>query len=182
VSDPAQATGTRGSSGRRRSVARLLAVQALYQIELTKIEASGEVGVDAVIAEFVKHRLGQEIEGENYGEADRALFADIVRGVSARQGELDGMISAALSEEWPLHRLETILRAILRAGAYELLGRSDVPPRVVISEYLDVAHAFFAGKEPGMVNGVLDRLARVLRPGDFDPDPGPDVDGGLPSG
>jgi len=170
----------RGGVGRRRSVARLLAVQALYQIELNKIEAGGSAGVDAVVAEFVKHRLGQEIEGENYGEADRALFADIVHGASARQGELDGIISAALSEEWPLHRLETILRAILRAGAYELLGRTDVPPRVVISEYLDVAHAFFAGKEPGMVNGVLDRLARVLRPSDFESPPGPVADGGLP--
>ena len=178
MNNSAQATGTRSGAGRRRSVARLLAVQALYQIELNKIEASGGAGVDAVIAEFVKHRLGQEIEGENYGEADRALFADIVRGASARQGELDGMISAALSEEWPLHRLETILRAILRAGAYELLGRADVPPRVVISEYLDVAHAFFAGKEPGMVNGVLDRLARVLRQDDVDHGLGPDRGGG----
>ena len=79
-----------------------------------------------------------------------------------------------------MHRLETILRAILRAGAYELLGRCDVPPRVVISEYLDVAHAFFAGKEPGMVNGVLDRLARVLRRSDFESPPGPIVGGGLP--
>jgi transcription antitermination protein NusB len=131
-----------------------------------------------VIAEFVKHRLGQEIEGENYGEADRTLFADIVRGASSRQGEIDGMLAAALSEEWPLPRLETILRAILRAGAYELLGRADVPPRVVISEYLDVAHAFFAGKEPGMVNGVLDRLARVLRQDDPDHGLGPDRGGG----
>jgi len=178
VSNSAQATGTRGGAGRRRSVARLLAVQALYQIELSNIEAGGGAGADAVIAEFVKHRLGQEIEGENYGEADRALFVDIVRGASARQGELDGMISSALSEEWPLHRLETILRAILRAGAYELLGRADVPPRVVISEYLDVAHAFFAGKEPGMVNGVLDRLARVLRQDEADHGLGPDRGGG----
>src|SRR5713226_7302004 len=174
------AASTRGGAGRRRSVARLLAVQALYQIEINQIEAGGGIAIDAVIAEFVKHRLGQEIEGENYGEADRALFADLVRGASSRKGELDGMISAALSDEWPLHRLETILRAILRAGAYELLGRADVPPRVVISEYLDVAHAFFAGKEPGMVNGVLDRLARVLRPSDFESPPGPIVGGGLP--
>jgi len=172
------AASTRGGAGRRRSVARLLAVQALYQIEINQIEAGGGIAIDAVIAEFVKHRLGQEIEGENYGQADRALFVDIVRGASQRQGELDGMISPALSEEWPLHRLETILRAILRAGAYELLGRPDVPPRVVISEYLDVAHAFFAGKEPGMVNGVLDRLARVLRQGDLDQGLGPDRSGG----
>jgi transcription antitermination protein NusB len=167
----------RGGAGRRRSVARLLAVQALYQVEINKVETTGAAAIDGVIAEFVKHRLDQEIEGENYGEADRVLFADIVRGSSSRQAELDGMISAALSDEWPLHRLETILRAIMRAGAYELVARADVPPRVVISEYLDVAHAFFAGKEPGMVNGVLDRLARVLRRDDVDHGLGPDRGG-----
>src|SRR5258708_8997538 len=130
VSNSAQATGTRGGAGRRRSVARLLAVQALYQIELSKIEAGGGAGADAVIAEFVKHRLGQEIEGENYGEADRALFVDIVRGASARRGELDGMISSALSEEWPLHRLGTIPRALLPARALRLPGPTHVsPPR-----------------------------------------------------
>jgi transcription antitermination protein NusB len=156
----------RGTAARRRSVARLLAVQALYQIEINRI-APGSPEVDAVVGEFVKHRLGQEIEGEHYGEVDRTMFVDIVRGTSTRQAELDGMISSALSEDWPIHRLETILRAILRAGVYELLVRTDIPPRVVISEYLDVAHAFFAGKEPAMVNGVLDRLARVVRPDEF---------------
>lgn len=161
----------RGGAGRRRSVARLLAVQALYQIELNRLEPAGRE-IDSVVGEFVKHRLGQEIEGEHYGEADRSLFADLVRGASERQGELDGMISSALSEEWPIHRLETILRAILRAGCYELLARRDIPPRVVISEYLDVAHAFFAGKEPAMVNGVLDRLAHVLRAEDLGSDRG----------
>ena len=150
-----------GGAARRRSVARLLAVQALYQIDISRVTPGAEV--DAVVGEFVKHRLDQEIEGEHYGEADRSMFVDIVRGTTSRQAELDAMLSSALSEEWPIHRLETILRAILRAGAYELLARSDVPPRVIISEYLDVAHAFFAGKEPSMVNGVLDRIARVLR-------------------
>jgi len=163
--DAAHTAATRSGSGRRRSVARLLAVQALYQIEINKIE--GGVEVDAVVGEFVKDRLGQEIEGEHYGEADRSMFIDIVRGSSSRQREVDEMISSALSEDWPIHRLETILRAILRAGAYELLARADVPPRVIISEYLDVAHAFFAGKEPAMVNGVLDRIARVLRADDL---------------
>jgi N utilization substance protein B len=162
MSDETPAERTPGSSARRRSVARLLAVQALYQIEINRV-APGSPEVDGVVGEFVKHRLGQEIDGEHYGEVDRSLFIDIVRGTSTRQAELDGMISSALSEDWPIHRLETILRAILRAGAYELLARTDIPPRVVISEYLDVAHAFFAGKEPAMVNGVLDRLARVMR-------------------
>lgn len=146
--------------GRRRTAARLAAVQALYQIEL-----SGGT-VDAVIAEFVKHRLGRDSGDDSFGEADPALFADIVRGAMARRTDLDGMIAAALAADWPLDRLEVTLRSVLRAGAYELFARRDVPARVVISEYLDIAHAFFSGKEPGLVNGVLDRLARTLRPGE----------------
>jgi N utilization substance protein B len=166
-----EARRAKGNTGRKRSVARLLAVQALYQIELNR-SAPGVRGIDAVVGEFVKHRLGQEIEGENYGEADRSLFIDIVKGASSRQDDLDPMLGKALSDEWPLARLETTLRAILRAGAYELLARPDIPPRVIISEYLDVAHAFFAGKEPAMVNGVLDKLAHLLRDGDLGPDAG----------
>jgi N utilization substance protein B len=149
--------------GRKRSAARLAAVQALYQIDLNQI-APTPAAVEGVVREFIKHRLGQEIDGERYSEADQGLFADLVRGAMARREEIDRMLSAGLTEDWPLNRLETILRAILRAGAYELLARGDVPPRVVINEYLDIAHAFFAGKEPGLVNGVLDRLARTLRP------------------
>ena len=146
---------------RKRSVARLAAVQALYQIDVS------DAAPEAVIAEFQKHRLGREIDGDRYGEADPALFADIVRGTIDRQADLDRALSAALTPDWPLERLETVLRAVLRAGAYELLARGDVPARVVISEYLDIAHAFFGGKEPGLVNGVLDKLAHVLRPGDL---------------
>jgi N utilization substance protein B len=150
-------THQRGGS-RRRSVARLAAVQALYQIELNR-------GVDpeAVVREFARHRFGQEIDGDQYGEADPALFSDIVRGEVADQERLDETISAALTEEWPLSRLDSVLRAILRAGAYELVHRHDVPPRVSISEYTAIAHAFFVGKEPGLANGVLDRLGRTLR-------------------
>jgi transcription antitermination protein NusB len=149
-------------AGRKRTVARLAAVQALYQIDLSGAKA------EVVIAEFIKHRLGREVDGQNYGEADAGLFADIVRGTTARQEELDRALAGALTPDWPLMRLETVLRAILRAGAYELTARPDVPARVAISEYLDVAHAFYAGKEPGLVNGVLDRLAHSLRPGDLD--------------
>jgi transcription antitermination protein NusB len=151
-----------GALLRRRSVARLAAVQALYQIDL------GGEAPESVIAEFLKHRLGREVEGESYGEADTALFADVVKGVIARQPELDRVLASALTADWPLERLETVLRAILRAGAYELMARGDVPARVVISEYLDIAHAFFTAKEPGLVNGVLDRIAHLLRPGDLD--------------
>ncbi|HWI29095.1 MAG TPA: transcription antitermination factor NusB [Stellaceae bacterium] len=146
---------------RKRSVARLAAVQALYQIDVS------DAAPEAVIAEFQKHRLGREIDGDRYGEADPALFTDIVRGTIDRQADLDRALSAALTPDWPLERLETVLRAVLRAGAYELLARGDVPARVVISEYLDIAHAFFGGKEPGLVNGVLDKLAHVLRPDDL---------------
>lgn len=145
--------------GRRRTAARLAAVQALYQIEVNAASPAN------VVVEFIKHRLGREGEGEgeSFGAADEGLFADLVEGACARREELDRYIAAALTPDWPLERLEIILRAILRAGAYELLARPEVPARVAISEYLDIAHAFFAGKEPGLVNGVLDRLARTLR-------------------
>jgi N utilization substance protein B len=157
--DAGAATGSdhRGGS-RRRSVARLTAVQALYQLELNQA-----IDPEPVVSEFARHRFGQEIDGDRYGEVDPALFADIVRGVVADQDRLDDTISAVLTEEWPLSRLDSVLRAILRAGAYELVHRRDVPPRVSISEYTAVAHAFFVGKEAGLANGVLDRLGRTLR-------------------
>jgi transcription antitermination protein NusB len=159
----ASATGEDHQHGgsRRRSVARLTAVQALYQLE-----ANPEAEPEGVVREFVRHRFGREIDGDQLGVADPALFSDIVRGAAADQQQLDGEISAALTPDWPLARLDAVLRAILRAGAYELAHRPDVPPRVAISEYTAVAYAFFAGKEPGLVNGVLDRLARTLRTGE----------------
>jgi N utilization substance protein B len=148
----------RSGAARRRSVARLGAVQALYQLDLNPGR-----GADAVIGEFVHHRLGREIDGDIYGEADEKLFAEIVRGVAHHRERLDETLSAALSEEWPLDRLETLLRLILEAGAWELVHRPDIPPRVAISEYVAIAHAFFEGKEPGLANGVLHALARNLR-------------------
>jgi transcription antitermination protein NusB len=148
----------RHHGGRKRTAARLAAVQALYQIELA------HAAPDSVIAEFIHHRLGRESDAEDFGEGDPVLFEDLVRGTVARQEELDRLIGEALTPDWPLQRLETVLRATLRAGAFELLAREDVPAAVVISEYLDIAHAFFAGKEPGLVNGVLDKLTRSLRP------------------
>ena len=157
----AGAAGSR-PAGRRRSVARLAAVQALYQLELNR-----EVDPDLVVREFARHRLGHDIDGDRYGEADPALFSDIVRGVAADLDRLDATISEVLTEEWPLPRFDAVLRAILRAGAYELVHRRDVPPRVSINEYTTIAHAFFSGKEPGLANGVLDRLARSLRSADL---------------
>ena len=151
-----------GARPNRRSAARLAAVQALYQIEMTHGRIS------AVVDEFARHRLGQDIDGDAYVAPTRELFDDLVKGTASRLEEVDALIGKALTSDWPLDRLETVLRAILRVGAYELLARLDTPARVVISEYLDVAHAFYSGKEPGFVNGVLDRLARILRATELD--------------
>jgi N utilization substance protein B len=158
VADDPVAPDRGHAGGGRRSVARLAAVQALYQLE-----HNPESAPEAVVHEFVRHRLGQEIDGDRLAEADAAFFSDIVRGVADDRERLDAEISAALVEDWPLPRLDAVLRAILRAGAWELVHRRDVPPRVSISEYTAVAYAFFAGKEPGFANGVLDRLGRMLR-------------------
>jgi N utilization substance protein B len=136
-----------------RRAARLAAVQALYQLDMNAGAAA------AVVSEFVSHRLEDH--------ADQPLFSDLVAGVAGRLVEIDGLIGAALVEGWTVVRLETVLRAILRAGTYELLARPDVPPKVAISEYVEIAHAFFGGKEPGLVNGVLNRLARERRPGEL---------------
>ena len=159
---PEADAGEPRAGGRRRSVARLAAVQALYQLELNR-----EADPDVVVREFARHRLGRDIDGDRYGEADSVLFSDIVRGVKADLDRLDATISDVLTEEWPLPRFDAVLRAILRAGAYELVHRRDVPPRVSINEYTTIAHAFFSGKEPGLTNGVLDKLGRTLRASDM---------------
>ena len=140
------------------AAARLAAAQALYQIELTGVSAERALG------EFLEHRVKDDEDGAAFAGADRALFAEIVRGVAAEREAVDGMVASALSEAWAPERLDRVVRAILRAGAFELLSRAKSPARVVINEYVDVAHAFFDGKEPGFVNGVLDRLARIVRP------------------
>lgn len=162
AADATEGPPRQGGSGRRRSIARLAAVQALYQVELNP-----GLGAASVVREFVRDRLGREIDGDHYGEADEALFTDIVRGVATERERLDETLAAALSEEWPLARLETLLRLILEAGAFELAHRPDIPPRVTMSEYVAIADAFFSGREPGLVNGVLDRLARRLRGGEL---------------
>ncbi len=154
-----------GSSIASRRTARLAAVQALYQMEFTGASARQAIG------EFVRHRLADagEADPEASGEAameapDRLLFAAIVEGVKSRTDELDTMITSALSGEWKVERMEVILRAILRAGAFELFARPETAPAIIINDYVDVAHAFFTQKEPGLVNAVLDRLGRGLRP------------------
>lgn len=158
---PKPAAGRASRLANRRGAARLAAVQALYQMDL------GGVALADVIAEFEVYRLGKELDGEQYREADKTFFRDIVTGVVRDQRALDPAINAALSPDWPLARVDATLRAILRAGAFELAERRDVPARVVISEYVEVAKAFFEKEVPAMVNGVLDTLARMLRPAEF---------------
>ena len=148
----------------QRGAARLAAVQALYQMDL------GGVTLEDVIAEFETYRFGQDIDGEKYRDADRAFFREIVGGVVRDQRQLDPTIAAALTTDWPFPRLDATLRAVLRAGAFELATRRDVPARVVITEYVDVAKAFYEGDVPAMVNGVLDALGRRLRAEEF-PEP-----------
>ena len=145
----------------KRSAARLAAVQALYQMDIAG------TSLPDILAEFEGHWPGRDVEGDSYPEAEAAYFRDIVGGVLREQRELDPMVDEALTKGWPLKRVETVLRAVLRAGAYELVHRSDVPARVVVSEYVDVAGAFLDRDETGMVNAVLDALARRLREAEF---------------
>ncbi|MGH6790967.1 MAG: transcription antitermination factor NusB [Pseudolabrys sp.] len=145
----------------RRGAARLAAVQALYQMDLAG------TGLNEILAEFESHWIGREVEGEQYLPAEAAFFRDIVSGVVREQRALDPRIDEALQKSWPLKRIEAILRAVLRAGAYELGHRSDVPARVVVSEYADVAAAFVERDETGMINAVLDQLARQIRANEF---------------
>ena len=145
----------------RRGAARLAAVQALYQMDI-----AGS-GINDIFAEFESHWLGGEVEGEKYLPAEAAFFRDIVAGVVRDQARLDPMIDEALSKGWPLKRIDAILRAVLRAGSYELEHRMDVPGRVVVSEYVDVANAFVEREETGMVNAVLDQIARHFRSDEF---------------
>jgi N utilization substance protein B len=147
----------------RRGSARLAAVQALYQLDLSPS------AVDGVIAEFVAERLGKEIEGDRYRQADAHWFAEVVRGCSQRMADIDRELAALMTREQAIQRLEPLLRATLRAAAFELMARADVPARVAIDEYMEVARAFFGPSESALVNGVLDKLARKLRPGELEP-------------
>ncbi|MDO8297059.1 MAG: transcription antitermination factor NusB [Caulobacter sp.] len=142
---------------RARTVARLAAVQALYQMELAG------TGVEAVVREFTEHRFDRDIEGETLAEADEAFFAELVHGVVSEQNAIDGAVTHRLATGWRLERLDATLRAILRAGGWELMHRPDVPVEVAIDEYVEIAKSFFEGPEPGFVNGALDGIARDAR-------------------
>ena len=138
---------------RSRSAARLAAVQALYQQEMEGTP------LPRLLNEFHDHRLGAVIEDAHYHEAERDFFDDIVTGADARRAEIDGLIAGRLAQGWTLERIDRPMRAILRAGAYELVARPDVPVATVINEYVDVAHAFYDKRESGFVNGLLDAIA-----------------------
>jgi transcription antitermination protein NusB len=144
--------------GQARSAARLAAVQALYQLEM---EAPA---LPVLLHEFHQHRLGAEIEDEQYADADVDFFNDVVLGVAKRRDEIDRLIVAKLAPGWSLARLDRTMLQILRAGTYELIARTDVPRATAISEYLDVAHAFFDAREARFVNGLLDAVAKDVRP------------------
>jgi len=144
-----------------RSAARLAAVQALYQMDVT-----GKTLPD-IFEEFETFWIGREIEGDQYNNAELAFFRDILSGVLADQGPLDRAIDATLIDGWPLARVDSVMRATLRGGAYELKKRKDVPARVIIKEYVDVAGAFFGPDESGMINAVLDGMARQFRAEEF---------------
>ncbi len=145
-----------------RANSRLAAVQALYQMDV-----AGK-GLHDILAEFETFWIGREVEGELYKPAEIDFFRDVLNGVLGDQRSIDQQIDATLAEGWPLRRVEAVMRAVLRAGAYELKKRKDIPARVVITEYVDVAAAFLAKDEVGMTNAVLDALARKLRAEDFD--------------
>ena len=140
-----------------RSAARLAAVQALYQLDMEATPLA------KLLDEFHRHRLGAEIEGDQYAEAETAFFDDVVQGVAARKDEIDALLSGKLAAGWKIERLDKTMLQVLRAGAFELIARADVPTATVITEYVDVAHAFFEVRDAKFVNGLLDAVAKVVR-------------------
>ena len=143
--------------GERRSAARLAAVQALYQMDLTQKD------LNEIFAEFESHWMGREIEGDTYNPAEVGLFHEIVQGVLDHQRQIDPLVDDALSKGWPLARIETVMRAIMRAGSFELLHAPETPVKVVVSEYVNMASAFYDRAEVNMVNAVLDKIAKDVR-------------------
>jgi len=166
---PAVSQAPRGGKARRpdrRTQARIAAVQALYQLSATN------AAPDDVLDEFRTHRMS---EAGPAAIADKTLFTEVFQGACSDRAALNAMIEGSLSDDWALERMDRVLVALLNAGAWELLGRAETPARVVIAEYVDVARVFFDNREPAFVNGVLDRLARKLRPEEFAPAGAPDA-------
>ncbi|NDW02992.1 transcription antitermination factor NusB [Jiella pacifica] len=156
--ESAQPQRPAAKAANKRGAARLAAVQALYQMEV------GGSTLMETVAEYESFRLGREIDGEQYRDADAAWFRDVVSGVVRQQTAIDPLIHKALPTDWPLARLDTTLRALMRAGVFEIRSRLDVPVAVIINEYVDVARAFYTEEEPRLVNAVLDRIAKEQRP------------------
>ncbi|MFB2551198.1 transcription antitermination factor NusB [Ensifer soli] len=154
---PSAAGGAPVKQVNQRGAARLAAVQALYQMDI------GGAGVLEVVAEYEAHRLGQEVDGDTYLKADASWFRSIVSGVVRDQRMLDPLIGAALQDDWALSRLDSTVRAILRAGTFEIVERKDVPIPVIVTEYVEIAKAFFDDEEPKLVNAILDRIAHQVR-------------------
>ncbi|MEH6547095.1 MAG: transcription antitermination factor NusB [Sneathiella sp.] len=152
----------RGDKHSRRTLARLNAVQALYQLE------HDDQDPRIVVEEFLQHRVGAEVDGDQFKDSDKPLFEDIVLNTKARQEEIDALISAALEKDRETGRLEVVLLAVLRAATYEFLARIDMPAKILIKEYVGIARTFFTGKEPSLVNGVLDNIAKQVRAAEFD--------------
>jgi len=147
----------RAKVANKRGAARLAAVQALYQMDVAG------AGLMETVAEYEAHRLGREVDGNTYREADAQWFRKILSGVVENQKKIDPVIHQSLTGDWPLARIDSTLRAILRSGAYELMFRQEVPAAVAVSEYVDIAKAFFDDAEPKLVNAVLDRIAHRVR-------------------
>ncbi len=152
-----ESTGHPVKPANQRGAARLAAVQALYQMDI------GGSGVLEVVAEYESFRLGQDIDGDTYLKADASWFRSIVAGVVRDQTKIDPLIKSSLQDDWALSRLDSTVRAILRAGTFEILERKDVPVPVIVTEYVEIARAFFEDDEPKLVNAVLDRIAKQVR-------------------
>ncbi|MCO6050775.1 transcription antitermination factor NusB [Mesorhizobium sp. RP14(2022)] len=157
MAEPIANEETAPRQANKRGAARLAAVQALYQMDVAG------AGVLEIAAEYESFRLGKEVDGAQYREADAQWFRTIISGVVAEQRTIDPVIRQALTDDWPLSRLDSTLRAILRAGVWELMKRNDVPVPVIVSEYIDIAKAFYTEDEPKLVNAVLDRVAKRVR-------------------
>lgn len=149
-----------GANPKHRRAARVAIVQALYQMDVANVPSK------KVVREFQNHRFGFSDE-PGMVQADEPFFEEIIEGVVLSQDAIDKKISSLLPEKWPLRRLDLTLRSLLRAGAYEMLRRPDIPALVIINEYVSIASDFFDGKEPGMVNGILDKIGKEVRSTEF---------------
>jgi transcription antitermination protein NusB len=155
------ATASSKPQANKRGTARLHAVQAIYQMEIAKTP------INEVIASFTTFFMGKEVEGMEFLPSDELYFKNIIQGVLREQGRLDPAINDVLEKSWPLKRIDMVMRSIFRAGAFELFGKLEIPAKVIIAEYVDVAHAFLEADECGMVNAVLDELAKRVRKDEF---------------